>query len=55
MTQSASHRTLIDQLVDQLKTGGMLILGAVEDVCWTHSKMRRAGWPGISAYTKVEV
>jgi len=48
------HR-IIDQLVDRLKTGGLLVLGAGEDVRWTHSKMHRAGWPGVCAYTKLEV
>jgi type IV pilus assembly protein PilK len=49
------QRRIIDQLVDRLQTGGLLILGAGEDVRWTHSKMRRADWPGVCAYIKLEV
>ena len=46
---------IIDQLVDRLQLGGLLVLGAGEDVRWTNSKMRRAQWPGVSAYIKLEV
>jgi chemotaxis protein methyltransferase CheR/type IV pilus assembly protein PilK len=45
---------IIDQLVDRLQIGGLLVLGAGEDVRWTNSKMRRAQWPGVSAYIKQE-
>ena len=46
---------VIDQLVDRLKTGGLLVLGAGDDVRWTNPVMRRAQWPGVCAYIKVEV
>ena len=46
---------IIDQLVDRLKPGGLLVLGAGEDVRWTNAKMRRAAWPGVGAYIKLEV
>lgn len=46
---------IIDQLVDRLQVGGLLVLGAGEDVRWTNSKMCRAQWPGVSAYIKLEV
>ncbi|MEH6580634.1 MAG: protein-glutamate O-methyltransferase CheR [Halioglobus sp.] len=46
---------IINQLVDRLKKGGLLVLGAGEDVRWTNSKMQRAGWSGVCAYKKLEV
>jgi len=46
------QRWIIDQLVNRLKAGGLLILGAGEDVQWLNSSMRRLSWPGVCAYTK---
>jgi chemotaxis methyl-accepting protein methylase len=47
------QRWIIDQLVNRLKTGGLLILGAGEDVRWSNSTMRRLSWPGVCAYSKI--
>ncbi len=47
------QRWIIDQLVDRLQPGGLLILGAGEDVRWTHASMRRVNWPGVTAYKKI--
>lgn len=46
---------IIDQLVERLRAGGLLILGAGEDLGWRNPRMRRAGWPGVCAYIKPEV
>lgn len=46
---------MVSQLVDRLRVGGLLVLGAGEDALWSDSRVRRAGWPGVSAYIKVEV
>lgn len=43
---------IIDQLVDRLRDGGLLVLGAGEDLGWKHSHMQRATWPGVTAYKK---
>ena len=47
------QRWIIDQLVDRLKPGGLLILGAGEDVQWLNSSMRRLPWPGVCAHSKI--
>ena len=46
------QRWIIDQLAERLRDGGLLILGAGEDVRWLNSSMRRLQWPGVCAYTK---
>ena len=46
------QRWIIDQLVDRLRTGGLLILGAGEDVSWLRNNVRRLPWPGVCAYKK---
>ena len=46
---------IIDQLVERLQPGGLLVLGAGEDAWWKNSKMRRLSQPGVCAYKKVEV
>ena len=46
------QRWIIDQLVDRLRAGGLLILGAGEDVRWLNQSMRRVQWPGVCAYKK---
>jgi type IV pilus assembly protein PilK len=46
------QRWIIDQLVDRLRTGGLLILGAGEDVRWLNNNMSRLQWPGVCAYKK---
>ncbi|MBN7797139.1 CheR family methyltransferase [Parahaliea mediterranea] len=46
---------IIDQLADRLREGGLLILGAGEDLGWTNPLMQRAGRPGVCAYKKLEV
>lgn len=46
------QRWIIDQLVDRLRVGGLLILGAGEDVCWLNENVRRMEWPGVCAYKK---
>ena len=43
---------IIDQLADRLRPGGLLVLGAGEDVRWQHPDMHRLEWPGVCAYTK---
>ncbi len=47
------QRWIIDQLAQRLRTGGLLILGAGEDVRWLNSGMRRLDYPGVCAYKKV--
>lgn len=49
------QRWIIDQLVDRLRHGGLLILGAGEDVGWLNNSVRRRKWPGVCAYEKLEV
>jgi len=46
------QRWIIDQLVDRLRVGGLLILGAGEDACWLHHDVSRLSWPGVCAYKK---
>jgi type IV pilus assembly protein PilK len=46
------QRWIIDALVDRLRVGGLLILGAGEDVSWLHHDVRRLSWPGVCAYKK---
>lgn len=46
------QRWIIDQLVARLRPGGLLILGAGEDVCWLNSSVRRMSWSGVCAYEK---
>lgn len=46
------QRWIIDQLVDRLRVGGLLILGAGEDVSWLHHDVHRLTWPGVCAYKK---
>lgn len=46
------QRWIIDQLVKRLQPGGLLILGAGEDVLWLNSCMQRLSWPGVCAYKK---
>ncbi len=46
---------IMDQLVQRLRVGGLLVLGAGEDVGWNNPRMQRANLPGVSAYNKLEV
>jgi type IV pilus assembly protein PilK len=46
------QRWIIDQLVERLRIGGLLVLGAGEDVSWTNPSVYRLQWPGVCAYTK---
>ncbi len=46
------QRWIIDQLVKRLRVGGLLILGAGEDVSWLGQNVRRLEWPGVCAYKK---
>lgn len=46
------QRWIIDQLVRRLRVGGLLILGAGEDVSWLGQNVRRLEWPGVCAYKK---
>jgi type IV pilus assembly protein PilK len=46
------QRWIIDQLVDRLRVGGLLILGAGEDVSWLRHDACRLSWPGVCAYKK---
>ena len=46
------QRWIIDQLVNRLRAGGLLILGAGEDVSWLNDNVRRLQWPGVCAYKK---
>lgn len=46
---------IMDQLVERLRDGGLLVLGAGEDVGWNNPRMQRANLPGVSAYNKLEV
>ncbi len=50
--QREKQRWIIDQLVDRLRPGGLLVLGAGEDVRWMNTQMQRQDWPGVCAYTK---
>ena len=47
------QRWIIDQLVERLRVGGLLILGAGEDVRWLNSSMRRVKCPGVCVYKKI--
>jgi type IV pilus assembly protein PilK len=46
------QRWIIDQLVNRLRIGGLLVLGAGEDVSWLAQNVRRLQWPGVCAYMK---
>ncbi len=46
------QRWIIDQLVERLRTGGLLVLGAGEDVSWLNQSVCRLSWPGVCAYKK---
>ncbi|MCB1703885.1 MAG: protein-glutamate O-methyltransferase CheR [Halioglobus sp.] len=46
------QRWIIDQLVKRLRVGGLLILGAGEDVSWLGQNVHRLEWPGVCAYKK---
>ena len=43
---------IIDQLVDRLGPGGLLVLGPGEDVSWQNSQVERLLSPGVCAYRK---
>jgi chemotaxis methyl-accepting protein methylase len=47
------QRWIIDQLIARLRTGGLLILGAGEDVSLMNNSVRRLVWPGVCAYKKI--
>ena len=47
------QRWIIDQLVDRLRVGGLLILGAGEDASWLNQSVQRLRWPGVCAYKKI--
>lgn len=49
-----TQRWIIDQLVSRLSEGGLLVLGAGEDVGWHNESVRRLQWPGVCAYQKLE-
>ena len=44
---------IIDQFVERLNTGGLLILGAGEDAQWKNWDMQRVKCPGVCAYIKI--
>jgi len=46
------QRWIIDQLVERLRVGGLLVLGAGEDVSWLNQSVCRLQWPGVCAYKK---
>ncbi|NQX88448.1 MAG: hypothetical protein HRT77_07270 [Halioglobus sp.] len=46
------QRWIIDQLVNRLRLGGLLVLGAGEDVTLQNQSVCRLPWPGVSAYQK---
>jgi type IV pilus assembly protein PilK len=46
------QRWIIDQLVDRLRVGGLLVLGAGEDVSWLRHNVSRLSWSGVCAYKK---
>ena len=46
------QRWIIDQLVNRLRSGGLLVLGAGEDVSWLAQNVSRQQWPGVCAYIK---
>jgi chemotaxis methyl-accepting protein methylase len=46
------QRWIIDQLVDRLRAGGLLVLGAGEDITLQNQSVRRLPWPGVAAYRK---
>jgi len=46
------QRWIIDQLIERLRVGGLLILGAGEDFTLQNPSVRRLHWPGVSAYRK---
>lgn len=47
------QRWIIDQLIARLRKGGLLILGAGEDVSLMNHSVRRLDWPGVCAYKKI--
>jgi type IV pilus assembly protein PilK len=53
--EQETQNWIIDQLVERLAPGGVLLLGAGEDVWWDNPVMRRQSWPGVCAYKKAEV
>jgi len=46
------QRWIIDQLIDRLRIGGLLVLGAGEDFTLQNPYVRRLRWPGVCAYRK---
>ncbi len=46
---------IIDQLCERLRTGGLLVLGAGEDVRWKNKQMHRVNFSGVTAYKKLEI
>ena len=44
---------IINQLVERLNAGGLLILGAGEDAQWKNWNMQRVTCPGVCAYIKI--
>ena len=47
------QRAIMDQLVNRLRIGGLLILGAGEDAGWLNENTCRLNWPGVCAYKKI--
>ncbi|MFT4518350.1 MAG: type IV pilus assembly protein PilK [Halioglobus sp.] len=47
------QRTIMDQLLNRLRIGGLLILGAGEDAGWLNKNAHRLEWPGVCAYKKI--
>ena len=45
---------IIDRLVERLRPGGLLVLGAGEDVHWTNTEVCRVSWPGVCAFRKTQ-
>jgi len=46
------QRWIIDQLVNRLRVGGLLVLGAGEDFTLQNPSVCRLQWPGVCAYRK---
>ena len=44
---------IIDEFVERLNVGGLLILGAGEDAQWKNGNMQRVQCPGVCAYKKI--
>ena len=49
------QRWIIDQLVDRLRVGGLLVLGAGEDVSWLNQSVRRLRGRAYVPIRKLEV